>query len=121
MNGPRHQGSTSVELVVLAPVFLLLALLVAGAGAQVDTAATARLAADHGARSASMVSRFAMSETGRRAAGDVVSARATACGDPSIDVDVGATTVRVEVRCMVEGRVVRVSSSEVIDRFRSES
>ncbi len=121
MTGECQRGSASVELVLLTPVLLLMVWFAAGVGRQADATATARLAADHGARAATMVRRSAMVDVAHRTATLVLADRPTSCAAPHIGVSVATGSVTVEVTCLAEGRRVHASSTEVIDVFRSVS
>ena len=119
---PGHQrscGSASVELVLMTPVLLLMVWFATGVGRQVDAAATARLAADHGARAATMVRRSAMPEVAHRTALQVVASRPSSCATPGVSVRVTSASVTVEVVCTSQGRQVRAISTEVVDVYRS--
>ena len=99
------RGSATVELVLLAPVLVVLALFVVYAGRGAEALTQVRHSADQGARAASLV-RVSRMET------------------------VGSAAVLAEVECVVNKtglgliglseRVVTAQSIEVIDRWRAE-
>jgi Flp pilus assembly protein TadG len=119
MSTPRSRGSASVELVLMTPVVVLLALLAAQVGRDAEVAHGVRLAADHASRSASMVRRSSMSATAHRAVAEVLNTMRPSCPNPGVTVHVGFDDVAVEVACGVRLGTVRARSTEVIDRYRS--
>lgn len=116
----RSRGSATVELVLLTPVLMLFTVLAAQVGRDADAAAMVRLAADHAARSASMVRRTAMVSVAQVAANDVLQSRGAHCDDPKVAVAVTDVDVAVEVTCRTGRGVATARSVEVIDRYRGE-
>jgi hypothetical protein len=125
MTGRGERGSASVELVLLTPVMVLFMVLAASLGRDADTSSVARLAADHGARSASMVRLSAMETVARAAVHDVIAAHRGPCADARVAVEVvGASPLRqvaVEVSCSTGRGRIEVRSVEAVDRYRGES
>lgn len=128
-----ERGSISVEAVLLTPVLATLLLMVVYGSRLVSAQHTVQLAANHGARQASMVRFSRMDETGNRAARDYLSTRRSGCTESRINVAVDRESDRpsvlVEVECKVETtglsllgvmpKIVRASSLEVIDVWRA--
>jgi hypothetical protein len=121
MSTARQRGNVSVEVVLLTPVLVLMAVWAAGIGRQTEAVATVRLAADHAARAATMVSRPAMVDVARRTASGVLADRPASCTSPHVGVEVEATRVIVEVGCLADGRRISATSTEVIDVYRGGS
>lgn len=129
----RHdRGSVTVELVVLAPLLVMLALFVLYAGRSGEALLQIRHAADQGARAASIVSPEKMTGVGRAAALADLARSGVACVDAvvnvAVDDDAPVRSVLVEVECEVRRRgldllgvtrrVLYASSIEVIDVWR---
>jgi Flp pilus assembly protein TadG len=127
-------GSSTVELAILAPLFVGLLLLVVFCGRLV----TAQLdldAAAHGAARAASIARSVPSATAdaQRTALETLAARGVTCGQPSVQVDTGGLrpggVVTVTVSCHVPlsdlaliavpgTRVVSATSRSPIDVWR---
>jgi Flp pilus assembly protein TadG len=129
------RGSVAVELVVLTPVLVLLAMFVVvigGAGAATEQV---RHAAAAGARAASLVAAERMPAQAQGVATAELAANGGHCRDADVEVVVtrGSTStpasVTVTVACTVTAagttlfgafsRRVVASSTEVVDRFRA--
>lgn len=129
MSPPR--GSSTVEMVVLAPVLVLVLVFTVGCGRWVQATIAARNAADQAARAASLVSAARMEHVALGQVALHIEQASSDCGRPSADVRLeraGRTSsVHVSVRCRVNmrglmslfglPRWVSASSSEVIDVF----
>ena len=128
-------GSVSVEAVLLAPVLVLLILLVVHVG-RLGTAHTRLVAAaDHAARAASLVQPRAMHEAARTVALDNLLQNGLSCESVRVEVDVvqgvDPIIVQVSVECVLDRsglsllsplpRVLKATSSEVVDRWRVDS
>ncbi len=130
----RDHGSAAVELVLLTPVLVALLLFVVFAGRAGEGMSELRHAADQGARAASQASRTRMTDVARRAVLSDLEASGLSCVDPSVAVRIhtasGAQSVTVTVGCSISNqglgllgvntRPVQASSTEIIDRFRSD-
>lgn len=128
------RGSTSVELVLLTPVLMVLALFVVLAGRSGEALRQVQHAADHGARAASQTSAAKREESGRVAAASDLRLAGRSCVDQTIGVEqtkIGRLdAVKVTVSCRVEhaglqllgmsDRRVRAESIEVIDVYRAK-
>ena len=131
MRGDR--GSASAELVMLAPVLVLLVMWVVHAGRSSEALIQLRHAADQGARAASLVRVERMEDVGLRAVQGDLQGSGSSCTDPLVNVAVdGDSTVRsvmVEIECTVRiaglellgvrTRRLEARSTEVIDLWRS--
>jgi Flp pilus assembly protein TadG len=127
-----ERGSASVELVVLAPVLMVMVLFVVFAGRSTQTVVAIRQAADSGARAASMVHPSRMESTGRGAAIDALRRNGVHCSDTMVNVafdgDSAIRSVLVEVECTLDQsgiellglrrRTLYAKSIEVIDVWR---
>ena len=128
------RGSATVELVLLAPVLVVLALFVVYAGRGAEALTQVRHSADQGARAASLVRISRMETVGRAAVLADLQMSGMSCVNPQInvavDTDSAVRSVLVEVECVVNQiglgliglreRVVTAQSIEVIDRWRAE-
>ena len=128
------RGSATVELVLLAPVLVVLALFVVYAGRGAEAITQVRHSADQGARAASLVRISRMETVGRAAVLADLQLSGMSCVNPQInvavDTDSAVRSVLVEVECVVNQtvlgliglseRVVTAQSIEVIDRWRAE-
>ena len=128
------RGSATVELVLLAPVLVVLALFVVYAGRGAEALTQVRHSADQGARAASLVRISRMETVGRAAVLADLQLSGMSCVNPQINVAVdtesAVRSVLVEVECVVNQtglnliglreRVVTAQSIEVIDRWRAE-
>jgi Flp pilus assembly protein TadG len=128
------RGSATVELVLLAPVLVVLALFVVYAGRGAEALTQVRHSADQGARAASLVRISRMETVGRAAVLADLQLSGVSCVNPQInvavDTDSAVRSVLVEVECVVNQkglgliglseRVVTAQSIEVIDRWRAE-
>jgi hypothetical protein len=128
----REEGSVTVELVLLAPVLMMLVLFVVYAGRGAEVLTQIQHAADQGARAASMAHPSRMEAIGRDSAMRDLEQNGAACIDAVINVafddESEIHTVLVEVECAVNAkglnllgannRVLHAESLEVIDRWR---
>ena len=126
----RDHGSVAVEMVVLTPLLVLLALFAVFAGRSAEGLTGVQHAADQGARAASKVSFARMASVGRQAVLEDLEQRRTSCLAPQIGVqrDEAQRTVTVTVRCSpsvqelgllsVTAPTLEGSSTEVIDYYR---
>ena len=79
---PRDRGSVTVELVILAPVLLVLMLFVVFVGRASGATEQVRHAADEGARAASLVSRGSMWDAATAAVHSDLSTNGANCSRP---------------------------------------
>lgn len=128
----RDEGSATVELVLLAPILMVLVLFVVYAGRGAEVLTQIQHAADQGARAASMARPSRMQAVGRSAALHDLEQNGAACIDPVVNVafdgDSRIHSVLVEVECVVNSaglnllgiseRLLHAESIEVIDRWR---
>jgi hypothetical protein len=128
----REEGSATVELVLLAPILMMLVVFVVYAGRGAEVLTQIQHAADQGARAASMAHPSRMLVVGRDSAMRDLEQNGAACIDAVVNVafDGESTihTVLVEVECSVNAtglsllgaheRVLHAESIEVIDRWR---
>jgi len=129
-----ERGSASVELVILAPVLLVLTLLIVYFGRFTSAMQTTQQAADHGARSASKSNFSEMYNVGSKAAAAYLERSRSACSDVRVNVavdrDSSRPSVLVEVECFIDQsslgilrlfpRRVHAESVEVVDIWRAE-
>lgn len=126
-------GSAALELVLLTPVLVTLLLFVVFAGRSGEGLSELRHAADQGARAASQASRYRMSVAARNAVLADLRSSGLSCTNPAVALSVGtgtASSVTVTVTCRVSDRglgllrvgqrTIRASSTEIIDRFRTD-
>ncbi len=127
-----HQGSATVELVLLAPVLMILILFGVYSGRASGSAIQVRHAADQAARGASKVSRSRVDSTAFQVVERVFADESSSCRDFSVQTSIvdqdGDSAVRVEVSCMINTqglmllgvtqRRVSAISTEVFDRWR---
>ena len=126
-------GSAAVELVLLTPVLVALMLFVVFAGRSGEGMSELRHAADQGARAASQSARGRMSHAARVAVLADLQSSGLSCTNPTVGLGVGggaASSVTVTVSCRVSARglgllrvgerTIRASSTEIIDRFRTD-
>lgn len=127
-----ERGSATVEMVILAPVLLALALFVVYAGRSTQAMAQIRHAADQGARAASMVRQERMPEIGRQAVLADLRENGNPCSNVLVNVainnDAPTKTVLVEIECEItrvglqllslNRRTIEAKSIEVIDVWR---
>ena len=126
-------GSVTVEMVILAPVLIVVVMLfIVFLGRATGAVEQIRHAADVGARAASLVARSNMESIATDAAMADLSANGVNCSSTSVSATItnapGASSVTVTVTCAVNAagttllgasaRVVAASSTEVIDRYR---
>lgn len=126
------RGSASIEMVLLAPVLMVMVLFVVYAGRSTQALVTIRQAADRGARAASMVHPSRMDVVGTQAVLDDLQRNGMQCARSMVNVAVdGETTIRsvlVEVECTISqqglallgirDRTLYAKSIEVIDVWR---
>lgn len=129
-----QHGSSTVELVLVAPLLIALLLFVVFAAQGSHQAAAVKHAADSGARSASMVRYSQMSVVATRAVQADLAGSKLRCGELDVRTsfeNLGRTrVVTVKVTCGVAGRDflglgirardVSAISKEVIDVYRAE-
>jgi Flp pilus assembly protein TadG len=130
-----NMGSAALELVLLTPVLVVLMLFIVFAGRAGEGMSELRHAADQGARAASQASRTRMHQAARTAVLVDLKTSGLSCVDPGIALGTTTTTlgtsVTVTVTCRVSdvglsllrvgSKTLRASSTEIIDRFRSET
>lgn len=129
-----HRGSATVELVLVTPILMVLALFVATAGRSGEALRQVQHAADNGARAASQASARNRESAGHAAAVDDLRANGRSCADQSIqviNVRIGRLdAVKVLVSCRVNhaglrllglsSRRVEAESTEPIDFYRAK-
>ncbi len=127
------RGSAAVELVVLAPVLVVLMLFVVFVGRASGATEQIRHAADEGARAASLANRAAMVDVATAAVQRDLLTNGANCASTSVSVGVAdgpaVEAVTVVVTCTVDSggtnllgaaqRTVTARSTEVIDRHRA--
>jgi uncharacterized membrane protein len=133
---PRSdRGSATVEAVLLAPTLVVLLLFVIHLGRWSSAEARLRTAADHAARAASLVHPSRMSSVARNAALDNLVAAGLTCerfavsaailhqSDPRVvEVALECDVARAGLEALaVTPRRFSASSSEVVDRWRTDS
>ncbi len=128
-----NEGSVTVEMVILAPVFVLLMLFVVVLGRAGGATDQVRHAADEAARAASLVARPRMTNVAQAVAVADLASNGFNCASTAIAVfvenAVAAGSVTVTVSCVINqqdtallgahARTVTASSTEVIDRYRA--
>ena len=128
-------GSVTVEMVLLAPVLMLLILFGVYASRASESLVQVRHAADQAARSASKVSRGRVQSVANDVANRTLNNSGTSCVDFAVStavIDQGSNSaVRVKVECTIktQGRAllgvserrVSATSTEVLDRWRVET
>jgi len=130
-----QSGSVTVEMVLLAPVLMLLILFGVYASRASESLVQVRHAADQAARSASKVSRGRVQSVANDVANRTLNNSGTSCVDFAVStavIDQGSNSaVRVKVECTIETqglallgvseRRVGATSTEVLDRWRVET
>jgi Flp pilus assembly protein TadG len=130
-----QSGSVTVEMVLLAPVLMLLILFGVYASRASESLVQVRHAADQAARSASKVSRGRVQSVANDVANRTLNNSGTSCVDFAVStavIDQGSNTaVRVKVECTIKAqgltllgvseRRVSATSTEVLDRWRVET
>jgi len=130
-----QSGSVAVEMVLLAPVLMLLILFGVYASRASESLVQVRHAADQAARSASKVSRGRVQSVANDVANRTLNNSGTSCVDFAVStavIDQGSNSaVRVKVECTIETqglallgvseRRVSATSTEVLDRWRVET
>ncbi len=128
-------GSVTVEMVLLAPVLMVLILFGVYSGRASESLAQVKSAADQAARGASKVSRSRVEATAFQIAERALTGESVSCLDFVVSTALieqgNNNAVRVEISCTinVEGltllgltqRRVAASSTEVLDRWRVDS
>lgn len=127
----QDRGSAVTEMVVLAPVLVLLLLLVVHGGRAGSSLAVVRHAADQGARAAALVSVAHMGSTARTAVLTDIESVGGSCTDVAVDSvyepgNPGSVTVSVSCSVSTAGtgllgitsRRVSARSTEIVDRYR---
>lgn len=131
----RDVGSASVEAVVLAPVLVVLLLFVVHLGRFGAAHTRLTYAADHAARAASLVHPRAMVDVAHSSAVENLAANGLSCESVRVATDVENRSdplqVRVTLECVLDRdalrlltplpRLVRATSTEVVDRWRTDS
>ena len=129
---PSESGSVTVEVVLLAPVLVLLLLFGVYVGRLSQANTHVRHAADQAARAATLASPTGLGDAARTAALSDLARNGVGCVDPSITTSIassrGIQSVTVVVRCSIDRRdlailglgtqTVTARSTEVIDRHR---
>jgi len=127
------RGGATVELVVLAPMLVVLVMSIVHAGRSAEALIQLRHAADQGARAASLVRVDRMEVVGERAVRSDLEGSGSSCIDPlinvAIDGDSVVRSVMVEIECTVRivglellgvrTRRLEARSTEVIDVWRA--
>lgn len=127
-------GSAAMELVLLTPVLVVLMLFIVFAGRAGEGMSELRHAADQGARAASQVARSRMESAARSAVLTDLRTSGSSCENPSVSLTTESTSdgsfVTVSVTCTISDdglgllragrRSIRATSTEIIDRFRSD-
>ena len=130
-----QSGSVTVEIVLLAPVLMLLILFGVYASRASESLVQVRHAADQAARSASKVSRGRVQSVANDVANRTLNNSGTSCVDFAVStavIDQGSNSaVRVKVECTIKTqglallgvseRRVSATSTEVLDRWRVET
>lgn len=130
-----QSGSVTVEMVLLAPVLMLLILFGVYASRASESLVQVRHAADQAARSASKVSRGRVQSVANDVANRTLNNSGTSCIDFAVSTTVieqgSNSAVRVKVECTIKTqglillgvseRQVSATSTEVIDRWRVET
>ena len=130
-----QSGSVTVEMVLLAPVLMLLILFGVYASRASESLVQVRHAADQAARSASKVSRGRVQSVANDVANRTLNNSGTSCIDFAVSTAVieqgSNSAVRVRVECTIKTqglvllgvseRQVSATSTEVIDRWRVET
>jgi Flp pilus assembly protein TadG len=130
-----QSGSVAVEMVLLAPVLMLLILFGVYASRASESLVQVRHAADQAARSASKVSRGRVQSVANDVANRTLNNSGTSCVDFAVSTAVidqdSNTAVRVKVECTIKTqglallgvseRRVSATSTEVLDRWRVET
>ena len=133
---PTHdRGSVSTEVVLLAPLVVVLALFVVHLGWMANTRLQLISVADQAARAASLVHPRRMTHVGTDVARDQIESGESRCAQVDVDVELersvepGVVTVRLSCTVDPDGlslllpvaRTIRVTSSEIIDIWRVDS
>jgi len=130
-----QSGSVTVEMVLLAPVLMLLILFGVYASRASESLVQVRHAADQAARSASKVSRGRVQSVANDVANRTLNNSGTSCVDFAVSTAVidqsSNSAVRVKVECTIKTqglallgvseRRVSATSTEVLDRWRVET
>ncbi len=128
------RGSATVELVLIAPVLVVLALFVVLAGRSGEALRQVQHAADHGARAASRAPLDDRESTGRDATLEDLRTSGRTCRDQVVSVELTKLgrldAVKVSVSCRIDHaglamlgmspRRVSAESVEVIDFYRAD-
>ena len=128
-------GSVTVEMVLLAPVLMVLILFGVYSGRASESLTHVRSAADQAARGASMVSRSRVEATAFQIAERALTSESISCVDLSVSTSLiengDNNAVHVEISCTINTdgltllgltqRRVTASSTEVLDRWRVDS
>lgn len=131
----QDQGSVSVEVVLLAPLLVVLALFVVHLGSITNARLQLVSIADQAARAASLVHPQRMVQVGSEVAHERIAMGTIRCVDAGVDVKINRSIepgiVTVHLSCTVEqeglgllapiARTILVTSSEVIDHWRVDS
>ena len=125
---PGNRGNAAVELVVLTPAVCLCAVFVFWCGRLGQARSQVALAADSGARAASMVRRSRMVDVGRSVAIGALRGNGVVCASSTAAVEVTDDRVIVTVRCTTDSRgvnpftarTVTATAESPIDRYRAD-
>jgi Flp pilus assembly protein TadG len=134
-SGRTERGSAAVELVVLAPVLIVMLLFAVFVGRLAEANTLVRHAADQAARAASQSAREHMSMAASDSAVSDLSQNGVSCGSPMITTqplqrgDLATVTVTVACELSRESllplapgvQTVTASSTEVIDFYRADA
>lgn len=129
-----ERGSVSVELVVMAPVLMILVLFVVLSGRSGEALRQVQHAADQGARAASQAAMTKRRTAGAAVAVEDLRGAGVACTDEQVTVDLvqigKLDAVTVKVSCAVNhsglallklsNRRVVADSTEVVDYYRAD-
>lgn len=122
------RGNAAVELVILTPAVCLCAVFVFWCGRLGQARSQVALAADSGARAASMVRRSRMVDVGRSVAIGALRGNGVVCSSSAAAVRVTDDRVIVTVRCTTDSRgvspfterTVTATAVSPIDRYRAD-
>ena len=104
--GPTTRGSAALELVIIAPVLILLLLFVVAVGRTIDARERVQDAAHSAARAATLTGTAAQAEqAASQTAAQALSAAGVTCSPMNVTADVGSlapgSTIAVTVSCRV--------------------
>lgn len=131
----QNRGSLAVEVVLLVPVLMLLVMFIVFVGTVQSASLAVRHAADVGARTGSVAHSNDATRRAHNRTSDELSRSSRFCVSRDVHTELrkinGQVVVTAVAQCVVRmqglsmlgvsGPVVRASSSEVIDHFRSHN